>query len=149
MFTVAQFDAAVQKFLVSEPRLAQKYNSASLVETISKRMQSTSLPSVTAARIALDALIEEGKIVRTDGHDAAWDAAEYQDAVNQTVAKCVEQDIAEPLQKWEIEWFSSLSADELRTRYFENGGLNKFHHRYDLAVAQAGFVAPLPVKAQR
>lgn len=142
MFTVQQFDSAVQKFLDQNSRDAVRYNSASLAKTISDRMQQAGLPTAISARIMFDALVREGKIVRTDGHDSAWDAE--QDALirEQLVADVIAKDQAEPLHQWEAEWFASMSPKEVSERYYENGGLSKFRFRYDLAIAQ-GFKQPM------
>jgi hypothetical protein len=148
MFTLSQFESAIQKFIVSEPRLTARYQSDAMVSTIAKRMLATSLPSTTAASIAFNDLVKEGKLIRTDGKNAADDQAEYQDEVNQLVASCIAKDQEAQLERWEIEWFASMGPREISERFYENGGLNKFNHRYSMALAQHGFKTPEVFKAR-
>lgn len=138
-FTVQQFDSAVQKFLEHNPKYAVRYNSASLAKAISDRMQQTSLPTVIAARIALDALVREGKIVRTDDHDAAWDADQDYKLAEQTLNTLIQQIQSVPPTKDFIEYCASLDPRTLSAMYFNPSDDNVFRYQYDVLVASYGF----------
>jgi hypothetical protein len=138
---LSQFENAAQSFLKSNPQLVAKYYSPSLLKTLVGAMQS-SLPTMTAAKIAFDRLVANGTLPRTDGKSEADDRAEAVAAAEANFNKAVAETDARPLSTAEIEEFSSLGREELSRRYWKDDGMNTFRVRYDRAVREHMFRVP-------
>lgn len=142
-----QYERAAEQFFRQHPKEFEKYFSPNLLQTVVGALQS-SLPTVTAARIAFDRLVSSGELQRTDGRterdDLHENVAHAEANFNNTVAKVA----AAPLTKSELELFASLSNKDLVDRYWEHDGNNEFRVRYDRAVREHFFRIPArPVQA--
>jgi hypothetical protein len=142
-FRREQYESAAQKFFKQNPRLCEKYLAPNLLETVVNAMQH-SLPTVTAARIAVDKLIREGKLVRTDGRTDADDRVKAVTVAQANLDKVVAEVDSNPLSRSELEHFGSLSQRELSRLYYGEDGdaVNEFAVRYRKANREHGFVLP-------
>jgi hypothetical protein len=128
----------------------QKFYSPNLLQQVVDAM-STTLPTITAARITVARLIREGKLVRTDGRTEADDRAEAVAAAQANLEKVISEVDRAPLTPSEIQWFGSLNQRELSRLYYgEDGdGMTEFAVRYNRACREFGFVAPPRFSDQR
>ncbi len=107
--TRSQCEAAAQRFFQANPKQFEKYFSNSLVRSVVDTM---SLPSVTAAKIAFDRLASNGSF---NGPTAK-------------ISRAIELkwSRAPPLTRSELELFGSLSNRDLADGYWANDGYNEF-----------------------
>ena len=140
-FKRQQFETAATEFFQQNPRLFQKYLSPTLLQALVTEML-TSLPTVTAARIAFDRLVANGTLRRTDGRSERDDAREAVTAAQANFDATVATVDAPPLSREELEFFGSLSQRELAEKYWANDGFSEFKVRYDRAIREYGYVAP-------
>lgn len=140
-FTRKQFEAAAERFFRENPKSFEKYFSPTLLQTAVDAML-TSLPTVTAAKIAFDRLVANGTLQRTDGRTERDDAAEAVAAAQANFDATVAKVGAPPLTREELAFFGSLSQQDLANRYWENDGYSEFRVRYDRAAREHGFRVP-------
>ena len=140
-FTKQDYQAAAIEFFEANPDLAKKYMHPQLLATVVEWMKE-SLPSVTAARIAFNRLVEEGVLERTDGQtdedDMRLEVMKAQVDLEQAIADANKA----PLTKAEVEEFASLSQRELSKRYWDADGYNVFAVRYRKACREYFFQEP-------
>ena len=109
------------------------YGTEAVIAEVVRVMQGMKmLPSVVSARIVFDAM---------DLRDRATEVKRAQAAFEATVAEVA----SKPFARNELDYFSSLSRQDLHDQYFANGGYNDFRVRYDAACKQFGFVPPAPM----
>ena len=143
-FSRQQYEKAAEQFFRQNPKSFEKYFSPNLLQTVVGAMQS-SLPTATAAKIAFNKLVDDGKLLRTDGRSDADDRAEAVAAAQANLNQVVAEVDAAPLTRSELDYFSSLSQRELSRLYYgpEGDALNEFALRYRKSVREFGFVLPL------
>lgn len=137
----ARYESAATQFFQQNPRLFEKYFGPKLLQTLVDAML-TSLPTVTAARIAFERLVANGTLQRTDGKSEAHDRAQVVATAQSNLNKVVAEIDAPPLARNELEFFLSLSNRDLSDRYWGNDGYNDFKIRYDRAVREHMFRVP-------
>lgn len=137
-FSRRSYEQATQTFFTQNPTLAERYLSPTLLETVTNAML-TSLPTVTAAKIAFDKLVANGTLTRTDGRDERFDAQQAATEAQANRDKIAARIDAPPLTRDELLYFGSLGQRELVERYWSN---NEFRVRYDKAHREHGFVIP-------
>ena len=140
-FTRTQYEQAAQKFFQQNPQQFERYFSPTLLQTIVGAMQS-SLPTVTAAKIAFDRLVTNGTLQRTDGRTYRDDCVEAVAVAEANAEKAAAEVSARPLSKDELELFASLSNRDLADKYWAHDGHNEFRIRYDRAVREHLFRVP-------
>lgn len=138
-FSRQQYENAAQQFFRQNPQIFEKYFSPTLLQTVVGTM---SLPSVTAAMIALDRLVAKGTIQRTDGRTDRDDAVEAVATAEANFNRVVAEVDSRPLMRSELEYFASLSNRDLADKYWADDGHNEFRVRYDRAVREHLFQAP-------
>ena len=138
-----QFENAARLFLNKNPGLVAKYFSPTLLKTLADAMQS-SLPTVTAAKIAFDRLVANGTLLRTDGKTVQHDAQENVERARQNLDKVIADVDAAPLTPGELEYFGSLGQRELSKLYYGPDGdaVCEFAVRYRKASREFGYVIP-------
>jgi len=143
MISRTRYESAAEQFFRNNPREFEKYFSKNLLQTLVNAMI-TSLPTVTAARIAFDRLVAEGKLLRTDGKSNRDDQAQAVAAAEANLKNAIAKVDAQPLTRNELEHFSSLSHRELSRLYWgPNGdGMTEFAVRYRKSCKEFGFVVP-------
>jgi hypothetical protein len=95
-FNRTQYENAAQEFFRKNPKSYEKYFSPTLLQTVVDGMMS-SLPTMTAARIAFDRLLANGMLPRTDGKSEADDRAEAVFAAEARFNRVVAETDAPPL----------------------------------------------------
>jgi hypothetical protein len=136
--------AAVKFFEIPNGKvLWRKYGSTTLVREVAQAM-SKSLPTITAASLAFQRMVENGDIDRTDGKNEEDDRAETIADARKNLDAALEAAAAMPLTHSEIEYFASLSQFELSKLYWgpDNDGVTGFAVRYKKAMAEQGFREP-------
>jgi hypothetical protein len=141
------FETAVTQYFTSDAKgkvYFQRFYSTTLLETVADEVRRTSLPTQTAAGICMDRLIANGTLVRTDGKNENDDARESREQAKKNLDAAMVQAAAAPLSRDEINYYASLSQQELSNLYYgANGeGMNAFRARYDRACAEYGFQVP-------
>jgi hypothetical protein len=137
-------EAAVAFFKTTNGQaLWKKYSSKTLVREVADAM-AESLPTIVAASLAFERLVENGDIERTDGKNEDDDNAELIVAAQKRLADEIAKAEALPLTSSEIERFASLSQFELSKLYWGADGdaINGFAVRYRMAISQHGFREP-------
>jgi hypothetical protein len=139
-------EAAVAFFKTTDGQaLWKKYASKTLVQEVADEMANVkTLPTIVAASLAFERLVENGDVERTDGKDEADDNAEFLLAAQKTLADEIAKAAALPLTTGEIEYFASLSQFELSKLYWgaDDDAINGFAIRYKKAMAEQGFREP-------
>ena len=143
---LSQFENAAQSFLKSNPQLAAKFYSPSLLKTLVDAMQS-GLPTAVAARLTFDRLVANGTLRRTDGKSDEDDRVEAVATAEVRFNQVVAETDAPSLTAAEIQEFSSLGREELSRRYWKDDGMNTFRVRYDRAVREHMFRVPGRIQA--
>lgn len=143
-YSKEQYDRAAKEYLHGNPFIFEKYGSGNseLIMQIADEMMKSSLPTLTAARIALDRLIRAGNVARTDGRTDADDNARVIAAARANLDKVIAEAEAEPLLKSDLEYFGSLDQKTLAKLYWEDDGLTEFGIKYRKASTMFGFVIP-------
>jgi hypothetical protein len=115
---------------------ARKFDSPVNRKLIVDRMQSFGVfPSDTAVLRAIQELVAEEKIERTDGGNADTDAASLRAAEQARLDRIA----AEPLTERHFDLFVRMTPDELEKKYY---GDVEFRTRYTNAVRDWGFRVP-------
>jgi hypothetical protein len=117
---------------------ARKFDSPVNRKLIVDRMQSFGVfPSDTAVLRAIQELVAEEKIERTDGGNAETDAASLRAAEQARLDRIA----AAPLTERDFDSFVRMTPSELERRYYSD---TEFRVRYDKACRDWGFRKPLP-----
>jgi hypothetical protein len=140
-FSRQQYEKAAEQFFRQHPKSFEKYFSPTLLQTLVGAMQS-SLPTVTAAKIAFNKLVANGTIQRTDRRSDADDRQEAVAVAQSNLDEVVKEIDAPPLTRNELEYFLSLSNRDLAEKYWADDGCNEFRIRYDRGVREHMFRAP-------
>jgi hypothetical protein len=117
---------------------ARKFDSPVNRKLIVDRIQTFGIyPSETAVLRAIQELVAEEKIKRTDGGNAETDAA----AVRAAEQQRLNQIAATPLTERDFDVFVRMMPSELERRYYSE---TEFKVKYDKACREWGFRKPLP-----
>jgi hypothetical protein len=143
----ADFTTQTEVFLNSNAQYAKYFSGENVYATVERmKTYGLSVYSDTLARRAIEELIAEQMIQRTDGGDFQTDRL----AAAMAERKRLEAIATAPISEREFDSFVRLTPDELERKYWgTDAAAAEFRARYDRAVRDHGFrVPPKPAPVQ-
>ena len=126
--TKHDYQRAFEKFKSLNPDMWRRYETPAAAELLLEYLVQQQQPAgLVTTELAIKTLVRQGLLIRVDSRT-------FEDDKQQALQKITAQIDAPDLTRSEVEYFQELSARDLETLYWADGGYNRFAVRYNKAV---------------